>query len=273
MPFHRPLVRRQRSPVPPQEETPKEHYLPPAPPEEEIPHYPPKYDLHPATPHNLPIPPGLHEYTLDDEEVDIPWENYMSTTAMYYRHEKEAQAAQAEAIQKHRELTNQLNQERQKERLFRTTIHAAKFSGIKPDKTVVNNHRKSRAQVRYIEKMIKDNEDNVQPKLRQKVEDIRKKIQIYHDQSHWDVIGLPLRPTRSVYEALLDQVMARKAAINHPKLIGQPLTQEQKAIAKQKIKEAQARLDYYNRTTHLPEDDNLQWDVLQEGWTRRKKQK
>jgi hypothetical protein len=259
------------SPPPPEEEIPhpKRHSLlhpPPASnqdffyshPEEGTP--PPKYSLPP--PPN-PTPPF---FLSTPEEADIPWENYMSTTENMYRHEREAQAAQAEAIQKHHELCIQLEQERQKERIFRQAVKSTKARGLKPDHSVVDRYHKSRAGVRYIESLIKDNEDHVQPKLRQKVEDIRKHLRFYHDQSHYDVANLPSRLNRSEYDKLENEVIAREREINQPKLLGRPLTKDQKLQLRQQLTWARARLAYYKRTTHLPEQDNLEWDPVQESW-------
>jgi hypothetical protein len=178
---------------------------PPPPPEEEIPH--------PIL--NLPPPPNPNRtrfYSPHPDEYGEKMDQYISTTDNLYRHEREAEDAQAEAREKHTSLSISLDQERQKARFFRQAVKANREKGLKPDGNLVDRYRAHRAGVRKFEKMMKYNEDHIQPLLRQNLEDIRERLRLYHHHSF-----LEGRMNRSEHDTLENEVVDREREIAEAK--------------------------------------------------------
>jgi hypothetical protein len=164
----------------------------PPPPEEEIPPPPKHVTFAPHPPgepipaprkvrQNLAFPANPNEqgfFSSNPQDTNIPLEQQVMTPENLHRYATEAEAEHDKAIHKLNELGIQLDQERQKKRIFREAVKSNQQRGITPDQTVYNNYRKSRLNARYIRMLIKDNENNVQPPLRQKLDDLQTRLRI-----------------------------------------------------------------------------------------------
>jgi hypothetical protein len=116
-------------------------------------------------------------FLTESQAANIRTDQLMTPDALH-RYEINAQAEYDEAIRKRNELEIQLDQERKQKRIFRHIVKSIRMRRLTPDRALVDQLRKSRYNAKYIRFQIKDNENNIQPQLRQKVEGIQNRLRL-----------------------------------------------------------------------------------------------